>query len=177
MLDFGLAKAYEAGGSSATSPPDISHSPTMAAATRAGVILGTAAYMSPEQARGKPVDKRADIWAFGCVLYEMIGGRQPFGGETVTDILAAVVKEEPDWRALPASTPSGLVRVVRRCLEKDTRRRMRDMGDVALDLADARAPSDEVIADTPMVLTSGLRWPLVVTLVLAAAAVAFIAGT
>ncbi len=121
VLDFGLAKAYEADGSPAADSPDISHSPTMAAATRAGVILGTAAYMSPEQARGKPLDKRTDIWAFGCVLYEMLSGRQPFGGETVTDILAAVVKEEPDWEALPASTPPLLVRAIRAAASKKTR--------------------------------------------------------
>ena len=87
--------------------------------TEAGVILGTAAYMSPEQARGVAVDKRTDIWAFGCVLYEMLTGRTAFPGETVSDTLAAVLEREPDWNALPADTPSSVRRLLRRCLEKD----------------------------------------------------------
>ena len=102
VLDFGLAKAFEGD----TTTEDISNSPTLSrAATMQGVILGTAAYMSPEQARGKAVDKRTDIWAFGCVLYELLTGKQAFHGEDVTDILAAVVRAEPDWQALPSATP------------------------------------------------------------------------
>ncbi len=132
VLDFGLAKAFasESGASS-----DLSHSPTMAReATRAGTLLGTAAYMSPEQARGKPVDRRADIWAFGCVLYELLTARQPFTGKTITDVLAAIVKEEPDWGALPRELPSPLRDLLMRCLRKDPRQRVRDMGDVRIAL-------------------------------------------
>ena len=108
-------------------------------ATQAGVILGTAAYMSPEQARGQAVDKRADIWAFGCVVYEMITGRPVFARDTVTDTIAAVVTTEPDWTRLPASTPAVLRRLLRRCLEKDPKRRLRDIADARLDIEEALA--------------------------------------
>src|SRR5437870_3482497 len=124
VLDFGLAKIAEQA-AAAGSPEE---SPTVTiGATRAGQILGTAAYMSPEQARGKTVDKRADIWAFGVVLYEMLTGRRLFRGETVPDILVAVLNREPDWASLPAGSP---VRLLRRCLEKDPKKRLRDIGDV-----------------------------------------------
>ena len=135
VLDFGLAKALQP----ELSDLDAANSPTMtmtAAATKMGVIMGTAAYMSPEQARGKTVDKRADIWAFGVVLYEMLTGRQAFGGDNVTDTLASVVRAEPDWNNLPADTPSGTRRVLRRCLRKDPRERLRDVGDARLELVD-----------------------------------------
>jgi hypothetical protein len=137
VLDFGLAKAA----SGETSSPDLSHSPTTVAGadTRAGVILGTAAYMSPEQARGKVVDKRADIWAFGCVLFEMLSGRAPFARDTLTDTLAAVVQSDPDWQALPATTPARIRDLLRRCLQKDPQRRLRDIGDARLDIEDAVA--------------------------------------
>jgi serine/threonine protein kinase/Tol biopolymer transport system component len=126
VLDFGLAKAIE--GDPASS--DISSSPTISRmATQAGIILGTAAYMSPEQAKGKAVDRRTDIWAFGCVLYEMLTGTMPFAGETVTDTLAAVIRGEPDWSLLPASTPSPIRQLLLRCLKKDPRQRLRDIGD------------------------------------------------
>ena len=130
VLDFGLAKALASEPASA----DPAASPTMTLrATLEGVILGTAAYMSPEQARGKTVDRRADIWAFGVVLYEMLAGRTLFGhGETVTDTLASVVREEPDWTALPSDTPVQVRRVLERCLQKDPRNRLRDIGDVRL---------------------------------------------
>src|SRR6266542_2404969 len=112
VLDFGLAKALAGDASS----PDVSHSPTITAvATREGVIIGTAAYMSPEQARGKPVDKRGDIWAFGVVLYEMLTGRQAFHGETVSDTLAAILTRDPDWSALPASAPASVRKLLARC--------------------------------------------------------------
>jgi len=136
VLDFGLAKAL------ADEPSaDPSRSPTLSVlATRAGTLLGTAAYMSPEQARGRPIDKRSDIWAFGCVLYEMLAGRQAFGGESITDVLAAVVRAEPDWNALPAATPPRVRELLRRCLEKDAARRLRDVGDARFELeADAAA--------------------------------------
>jgi Tol biopolymer transport system component len=109
--------------------PSVSKSPTTPAMTQVGMILGTAAYMSPEQARGKPVDKRADIWTFGVVLYEMLTGRFAFSRATITDTLAAVVEHQPDWATLPVDTPPGVLRVLQKCLEKDPRRRLRDLGD------------------------------------------------
>src|SRR3989475_642238 len=116
VLDFGLAKAFA--GDTASSNP--SESPTLSiAATMHGVILGTAAYMSPGQARGKAVDRRTDIWAFGCMLYELLTGKQAFNGGDITEILAAVVKTEPDWNCLPPSTPTKIRDLLRRCLEKD----------------------------------------------------------
>jgi serine/threonine-protein kinase len=134
VLDFGLAKAFESDSPSG-SP---SMSPTMTSAgTRVGMILGTAAYMSPEQARGRPVDKRADIWAFGCVLYEMLAGRPVFGGETISDTLAGVLRAEPDWEALPAETPKTVDRLLRRCLIKDPKLRLRDIGEARIALRDA----------------------------------------
>jgi serine/threonine-protein kinase len=136
VLDFGLAKAIE--GDLASS--DISSSPTIShLATQAGIILGTAAYMSPEQAKGKSVDRRTDIWAFGCVVYEMLTGKMPFTGETVTDTLAAVIRGEPDWSLLPAETPSPIRQLLLRCLKKDPRQRLRDIGD-------ARFTIDEVLS-------------------------------
>jgi serine/threonine protein kinase len=117
VLDFGLAKAFA--GDTATE--DIGNSPTLSqAATMQGVILGTAAYMSPEQARGKAVDKRTDIWAFGCVLYELLTGKQAFPGEDITEILAAVVKSEPDWSCLPETTSAAIWLLLRRCLQKES---------------------------------------------------------
>jgi len=124
VLDFGLAKMVEADSPAAST----STSPTLTTpATSIGVILGTAAYMSPEQARGKPADKRSDVWAFGCVLFEMLAGERPFDGEDVTDTIAAVVRGEPKWNALPADVPADTIRLLRRCLEKDSRRRFGDM--------------------------------------------------
>jgi len=133
VLDFGLAKAFE----KTPIPGDLTQSPTVPAPTLAGVILGTAAYMSPEQARGKAVDKRADIWAFGCVLFEMLTGRRPFEGETVTDTLAAIVKNEPDWRALPPGTPAAVQAVLARCLRKDPAQRLHDVADGRLQMEEA----------------------------------------
>jgi Tol biopolymer transport system component len=142
VLDFGLAKAGETGGSAGVE--GLTHSPTMMGPTMAGVLLGTAPYMSPEQARGKTVDKRTDIWAFGCVLYEMLTGRRAFPGETSTDTIAAILEREPDWRALPASTPAHVARLLRRCLDKDPKSRLRDIGDVSFELQPAVAGSDAV---------------------------------
>ena len=128
VLDFGLAKALQPDAGS-----DPSESPTLtAAATRAGVIMGTAAYMSPEQAKGKTADRRADIWAFGCVLYEMLTGRRPFGGGNVSEVLAEVLKSDPNWEALPDATPATLRQVVRRCLQKDPKQRLHDVADLRL---------------------------------------------
>ncbi len=129
VLDFGLAKALEA----EPAEPDQADSPTLtAAATRAGIVMGTAAYMSPEQARGKAVDKRADIWAFGVVLYEMLTGQRAFPGEDVSLTLSQVLQREPDWEALPGAVPATLLTFVRRCLQKDPRQRVQAIGDVRL---------------------------------------------
>src|SRR5471032_2823784 len=122
VLDFGLAKAMDPAGASSA---NAMNSPTLSMhATQAGIILGTASYMSPEQAAGKAIDKRSDLWAFGVVLLEMLTGRQTFGGETTSHVLAAVLKDEPDWTTLPGTTPAPLRRLLRRCLEKDRRRRL-----------------------------------------------------
>jgi len=128
VLDFGLAKLTDSTGSSPSPAAAVTVSPTMTspAMTHVGMILGTAAYMSPEQARGRAVDKRADIWAFGVVLYEMLVGTRPFGGDDVTETLAAVVKDAPALDRVPPQTR----RLLRKCLEKDPRRRLRDVGDV-----------------------------------------------
>jgi len=134
VLDFGLAKAWQA----EDSDSDLTHSPTLTAQmTAGGVLLGTAAYMSPEQARGKQLDNRTDIWAFGCVLYEMLAGQKPFQGETVTDVLAAVLTFEPDWERLPDTTSSTMRRLLRRCLQKAPNRRLHSIADARIDIEDA----------------------------------------
>jgi eukaryotic-like serine/threonine-protein kinase len=139
ILDFGLAKTMQA----ETASGDAITSPTLSQmATQAGMLLGTAAYMSPEQARGKLVDRRADIWAFGCVLYEMLTGKMAFGGGAVTDTLAAVLRAEPDWSQLPAGTPTRVRVLLQRCLQKDPKQRLRDIGD-------ARISLEEVLSDAP----------------------------
>jgi len=141
VLDFGLAKAY-AGESATGSGADLSQSPTLAhTGTQAGVILGTAAYMSPEQARGKRVDKRADIWAFGVVLWEMLTGRRLFVGETVSDVLAGVLKTGPDWSALPLETPEAVRGLLRRCLEREPLERLRDIGEARVLLSGRLEPA------------------------------------
>jgi len=132
VLDFGLAKALEAGGAAAGTTATVT-----SAGSAPGLIVGSASYMSPEQARGQPVDRRTDIWAFGCVLFEMLAGKRAFDGPTVTDVLAAVVTGEPRWNMLPAATPVAVRRLLRRCLEKDPRRRVRDAGDAGLLLDDS----------------------------------------
>ena len=146
VLDFGLAKAFDAAPAATSS---LSISPTLTSpATQIGVILGTAAYMAPEQARGKPVDKRADIWAFGCVLFEMLAGRHVFdAAPTVSDAIAAVLRSEPNWQALPANTPREIRSLLKRCLEKDPRRRLRDIGDAGLLLADSSDIHDTTSAE------------------------------
>jgi len=182
VLDFGLAKAMEP--SSAMSA-NAMNSPTLSIhATQAGIILGTAAYMAPEQARGKAVDKRVDIWAFGVVLYEMLTGRAVFAGDTITDVIAAVVTREPDWTSLPAATPASIRRLLTRCLEKDPKRRLRDIGEVRLDIDETTARGSPgahtggaVPAPTPDAgATHGqkLAWTLVG---IALAAIAFLALT
>ena len=134
VLDFGLAKAYEP----ASATPDLSNSPTLSmAATNAGVILGTAAYMSPEQAKGRPVDRHTDIFAFGAVLYEMLTGRPAFEGDDLTEILGRVVTADPDWNRLPEKTPRAIQRLLRRALKKDPRQRLGDIRDARLEIEDA----------------------------------------
>jgi eukaryotic-like serine/threonine-protein kinase len=147
VLDFGLAKVFLTEGSG----PGLSDAATMTAdGTIPGAILGTAAYMSPEQARGQPVDKRTDIWAFGCVLFEMLAGSSAFGRETVTDTIAAVVSAEPEWKSLPVDTPATIRRLLTRCLQKDTRRRLHDIADARIELEDSMAtPEEPAPAPTP----------------------------
>jgi len=145
VLDFGLAKALG-------TPLDAADSDDVVTVTSegtvVGTVLGTAAYMSPEQARGLPVDRRTDLWAFGCVLYEMLTRSRPFVGRTVTDTLAAVLEREPDWSALPAATPPAIRRLLRRCLQKQQERRLRDIADARLEIDDALEP-DEVGRPSP----------------------------
>jgi serine/threonine-protein kinase len=139
VLDVGLAMAISAvRGDAAVA--DVANSPTLTArATQMGMIIGTAGYMAPEQAKGRPVDRRADIWAFGVVVYEMLTGRRAFEGDDVSSILASVLTKDPDWTALPVSTPAGLRPLVQRCLERDPRLRLRDMGEARVLLGDAAA--------------------------------------
>jgi Tol biopolymer transport system component len=154
VLDFGLAKAMEPDGASgpgrAGGPGGLSLSPTLSVhATYAGVILGTAAYMSPEQARGKPVDRRTDIWAFGCVLFEMLTGRQTFdAGETVSDAVAAVLKNDPDWSALPSDTPAHIRTLLRRCLQKDVQKRLPHIGIARIEIDEG--PADAITSAAPI---------------------------
>jgi tRNA A-37 threonylcarbamoyl transferase component Bud32 len=132
VLDFGLAKAADP----VASGPALANSPTFTAHTQLGVIVGTAAYMAPEQARGRAVDRRADVWAFGVVLYEMLAGRPAFDGDNISEVLASVLKNEPVWTTLPVETPGSIRRLLRRCLDKDPRRRLSAIGDARFDLDD-----------------------------------------
>jgi serine/threonine-protein kinase len=159
LLDFGLAKLAVLDASGASAVAGVSQSPTLTtpAATLAGVILGTAAYMAPEQARGKAVDKRADVWGFGCVVFEMLSGQRPFAGELISDVLASVLKTDPNWQALPVDTPAALQRLLRRCLEKDPRRRLQAIGEARVQIDDllSGAPED---AGAPALLRAPPRW-------------------
>jgi serine/threonine protein kinase/Tol biopolymer transport system component len=172
VLDFGIAKALNppAGTDDAARALRLSNSPTMSVAgTLAGVLLGTAAYMSPEQARGQAVDARTDIWAFGCVLYEMITGRAAFTGGTGTDILAAVVRQDPDWSVLATDTPETLRRLLGRCLAKDPKRRLRHIADARLELEDTPAAP---VAPTRARGRERLAWTLATASLLALAVMA-----
>ncbi len=173
VLDFGLAKALEGDSSTSAANSRLSHSPTMSRhATEAGMILGTAAYMSPEQARGKTLDKRADIWAFGVLLFEMLTGTRLFAGETVSDTLAAVLTRDPDWNALPPAAPAALRRLLRRCLERDPERRLHDIADARIELEDgATEPSAARGAKAEPRSRAGILAGLLLV-----AAVAFVAG-
>jgi serine/threonine-protein kinase len=152
ILDFGLARALRDQAATA----DLLHPPTITEQkTDPGTVLGTAAYMSPEQARGKPVDKRADIWAFGCVLYECLTGKRAFEGITITETIAAILKEDPDWQALPAGASENLRAVLRRCLQKDPDLRLRDVGDARIEIGEsAVGPSEAITAPRRL----PLRW-------------------
>ncbi|MFC1794017.1 protein kinase [Planctomycetota bacterium] len=143
VLDFGLAKAL--GGEAKDKQSTV---------TEPGRIIGTPAYMSPEQARGKPTDKRTDIWSFGCVLYEMLTGKVPFEGETVSDTLAGILDREPDWHALPQATPANIQVLLRRCLEKDPRRRLQHMGDVSIEISETMSGTVEAFAPLGKVATA-----------------------
>ena len=170
VLDFGLAKPTAGNGPAS----DLTDSPTLTMGdTREGMILGTAAYMSPEQARGKNVDKRADIWAFGCVLYEMLTGRVTFAGDTAADIVGKILEREPDWSALPAATPAAVRRLLRQCLAKDPKQRLRDIGNVRfeMDAIDEERPrvSERPEAPPPPVPAKRGTWlPWVALVALAA---------
>ena len=172
VLDFGLAKMLETDRASSS----LSMSPTIGVhATYAGVILGTASYMSPEQARGKALDQRTDIWSFGCVLFEMLTGRKTFdAGETVSDAVAAILTRDPDWTALPAGLPSGVRAALRRCLQKDPERRLHHIADARLELEEPGASLEILPAGAAPVRSMplwlrGLPWAIAV-LALAAAA-------
>ena len=175
VLDFGLAKAMEPTG---VASPSVSQSPTITtpAMTQAGMILGTAAYMSPEQARGKPVDKRADIWAFGCVLYEMLTGQRAFDGQGVSETLARVIEREPDWARLPATLSPALRTYLRRCLQKDPRQRVQAIGDVRLALEGAFETAVPR-ADAPVGVARPAAWRRIAALTAGALAVAAVSTT
>ena len=159
VLDFGLAKAFAGDAQGA----DLSQSPTVTASgTREGVILGTAAYMSPEQARGKALDKRTDVWSFGCVLYEMLTGRPAFGGETLSDTIANVLNSRPEWSLLPVGMPTRYSRVLQACLERGPKQRAHDMADLRLAMdgmfESAAEPEADLEAPAPSRWRSGLPW-------------------
>jgi eukaryotic-like serine/threonine-protein kinase len=181
VLDFGLAKVLSDQDSMA--PAVSANSPTLSAmATQAGIILGTAAYMAPEQAKGKPVDRRADIWAFGCVLFEMLAGKRPFEGETISDVLASVIRGEPEWTALPNTTPPSIRRLLRRCLQKDPRQRLRDIGEARIAIEEVGSGGADAEAVSGGWITEGRRasgwhrslpWALGTSTVLLAAIAAY----
>ena len=180
ILDFGLAKAFEA------EPPvtDISQSPTLTEEmTRAGVILGTAAYMSPEQAKGEAVDKRADIFAFGCVLYELLTGKRTFDGKTITETLGAIIHKEPDWGALPATTPWRIQELLHRCLTKDAHDRLRDVANVRVELKlalyepEGELPTGVASTAQPSLWRRAIPWTVALLMGFIAVSIAFWSST
>ena len=175
VLDFGLAKAFQPDASdvSASMSPTIS---LTAAATQMGTVIGTAAYMAPEQAKGKVVDKRADVWAYGAVLYEMLTGRKAFPGEDVSDTLATVLKFDPDWDALPADTPPSVRRLLRRSLAKDPKLRLREAGSAILEIAESETQPDLERPASPSVKPRLQVWQRPVPLVLGVLALVAITG-
>ena len=174
VLDFGLAKAVDPAG---VSQVNATRSPTISMhATQAGIILGTAAYMSPEQARGKLVDKRADVWAFGAVLFEILTGTRAFAGDDVTDTLAAVLRQDVNWQALPAATPASIRRLIARCLERDVRRRLRDIGEAWIVLTDPTGFDSVAAAPVPALLPTRPLWRRATPVVLAVIVAAVLGG-
>ena len=163
VLDFGLAKCF----ADDVASIDAANSPTALAGTAAGLILGTAAYMSPEQARGAAVDKRTDIWALGCILYEMLTGRPAFGSDNLSDTLAAVLRGEPDWRALPDRTPPPIRLLLQRCLRKDPRQRVHDAADVRIELDDVEGGAASIANERS---PSSARWVASIAMALLAGA-------
>jgi len=167
VLDFGLARALEVESSGAV----VTQSPTVASpiVTADGIIVGTPAYMAPEQARGKPADKRADLWAFGCVLYEMLTGRRAFAGQDTTETLAATIKDDPDWSALPNGTPPSIRRLLRRCLAKDLKGRLSDAAVARIEIEEAvREPSSDIAAaQTPTHRRERIIWATALAIVAA----------
>ncbi len=172
VLDFGLAKVLTPKSKSEALDPN--NSPTVSlSATEVGTILGTAAYMSPEQAKAKPVDRRADIWAFGCVLYEMLSGKKAFEGETVSDVLVAVLSHNPDWSVLPTTTPLSIQKLIRLCLNKDPKQRLRDIGDARIAIEETLSGAGAGLEARPYEETSAARraphpilpWALAVILI------------
>ncbi|MEO7134339.1 MAG: protein kinase, partial [Vicinamibacterales bacterium] len=175
VLDFGLAKAMEPVGASSA---NAMNSPTISMhATQAGIILGTAAYMSPEQARGKAVDRRADIWAFGAVLYEMLTGQLAFKGEDISETLASVLRQDVDWGALPPSTPVSVRRLMARCLDRDVRRRLRDIGEARIGLDDPAALTIGDAEGVPAFAPPQPLWRRAIPVVLTAIVASALAGT
>ncbi len=170
LLDFGIAKVV------ADVPGlDVTQAQTATATTRAGLIAGTVGYMSPEQARGQIVDKRTDIWAFGCVLFEMLSGKMAFDGDTVTDTIAAILERDPDWSTLPADTPRAVRRLMQRCLEKDPKRRLRDIGDARIEIEQIlQSPSEDIDAD--VAVHQSRTWRRRARLAIAAGAVAVVSA-
>src|SRR6266704_3012854 len=148
VLDFGLAKVFAPN----TAEMNLSNSPTLMSGSMPGVILGTAAYMAPEQAKGKNVDRRADVWAFGVVLYEMLTGRMLFSGETASETMAAVMMKEPDWTALPSKTLARVLGLLRGCLTKEPRNRLRDIGEarIAIEEVQTGAEVDAAVPQKPL---------------------------
>src|SRR5688572_10760637 len=177
VLDFGLAKALEVERRSGESPS----SPAFTTRTHDGVVFGTAGYMSPEQVRGRTLDRRTDIWSFGCMLFEALTGRAPFAADTISDTLAAVLKEEPDWRLLPAA-PLGLQRLCRRCLKKEPQQRLHDIADARLELEETLNESAALVVPMPghgswrVSRRNALAWTVIVAMAIAAMVVAWNAG-
>jgi serine/threonine protein kinase len=174
VLDFGLAKAFAAGDGNA----NVSNSPTLTmGATEQGIILGTAAYMSPEQALGKSLDRRTDVWALGAVIYEMLTGKQAFRRENVGDIPATVVKTVPDWSLLPANTPESIRTLLRRCLRKDRRQRLGDVGDARIELEEALVSPAAVAVDSNNDRRKSVSLTAAILVAFVAIAAAFAIGT
>jgi serine/threonine-protein kinase len=172
VLDLGLAKAFDV---KSASDEDMSRSPTLVLEeTRPGVILGTVEFMSPEQARGKAVDKRTDIWAFGCILYEMLSGRRAFTGETISDVMVAILDREPNWGALPRETPPRIRDLLTRCLEKDASRRLRDVGDARIEVDLALAEKRDGLTKPIAASARHRRWTVLAVVAIVAAGVALL---